>query len=454
VFSATSWITLASPSIAFYAEAFRDIYEAFAVYCFFNLLVVYLDGERGVLTLLYDRPTVHYLWPVSMWQKDMDIGDPYTFLRIKRGILQFVFVKPLCALVTMVLKWMDAYDEGEFHMQSGYFWITLVYNLAYSWCLWCLSMFFIAAGEDLKPFRAIPKFFCIKAVIFFSYWQGVVISLLVRVGLIRNTETFSAEHIAVAVQSFLICMEMFPAAILHYRAFSYKDTDTPTARLPLYHAARDAFGLVDLWKDVKDTVHGKKFNYHMYEPAEGVAAVTRSRIKQGLRYVEGGKRKYWITSDEEERRKERARIKDDMRKEREVARSLGWSTPYTSNSFDSGADSDDVEWWDSDEMDEWNDDQGMQHLWEEARGFKYGDYNCPVVLDEHDRKRWEKQLKAVRKAKRRQADAENGRLSPIVEEAGPSRPRRPKKPTENTYLLSPTNEAEQIQYTAQVWNGP
>ncbi|KAI8050786.1 organic solute transporter Ostalpha-domain-containing protein [Syncephalis plumigaleata] len=299
VYAISSWLSLVSLNAAFYVDGIRDIYEAFVVYCFFNLLVTFLGGERELLYKLHTRPPVEYIWPVRLWVKEMDAGDPYTFLSIKRGILQFVYIKPILAVLTMILKLFDTYGDGDLSLNSGYFWITVVYNVTFSWCLYCLSMFFLATHHDLEPFRAVPKFLCIKAIIFFSFWQGVGISLLVKIGIIHTTELFTADNISVAMQDFLICLEMVPAAIGHWSAFSYRDyTGSDLAgRMPMFYALRDALGYKDIWQDTLTTVSGTEFNYRTFEPADGVAASWQKRINTGLRYTQGGRNKYWIVNE-------------------------------------------------------------------------------------------------------------------------------------------------------------
>ncbi|CAJ0839138.1 1738_t:CDS:2 [Entrophospora sp. SA101] len=113
IYAISSWISLTSTNAAFYVDAIRDIYEAFVIYCFFNLLVNCLGGERSLLILLHGRPPTPHLFPVNFFLRDIDIGDPYAFLFIKRGILQYVYVKPILSLLTMLLKWANTYQDGH-----------------------------------------------------------------------------------------------------------------------------------------------------------------------------------------------------------------------------------------------------------------------------------------------------------------------------------------------------
>lgn len=196
--------------MAFYVDTFRDIYEAFVIYAFFNLLLNKLGGERALIIMLHSRPPSENFFPGTLYSREIFVGDPYTFLFVKRGILQFVYVKPVLAIITMVLKATGNYHEGEFSWTSSYFYLTFFFNLSVSLSLWCLMVFFYATKKDMVQFRPLPKFLCVKAIIFFSFWQSVVVALLVFAGVIPE-----AEHISVAIQDFLVCIEMVPFAIAH-----------------------------------------------------------------------------------------------------------------------------------------------------------------------------------------------------------------------------------------------
>lgn len=75
---------------------------------------------------------------------------------------------------------------------------------------------------------------CIKTVVFFSWWQALVIGILVQQGAIEGleeqhskaddpmseyTHVHSAQEVADGIQELLICMEMVVAAIAFYFAF-------------------------------------------------------------------------------------------------------------------------------------------------------------------------------------------------------------------------------------------
>ena len=70
------------------------------------------------------------------------------------------------------------------------------------------------------------KFFVVKAVIFFAFWQSMVLSFGEKLGYVGGTHycDISAAEIALCWQNFLICNEMFLAAVAMYvrRPLSYR----------------------------------------------------------------------------------------------------------------------------------------------------------------------------------------------------------------------------------------
>lgn len=153
-----------------------------------------------------------------------------------------------------------------------------------------------------------PKFLCVKGILFFSFWQSVAISILVAARVITKFGPYTdPEKVSVGLNDTLICLEMPFFAIAHMYAFSYRDYinshHTFVARMPMYYAFRDAFGLLDVVEDSKATLRGEGMDYREFEPAEGFMhqGMGRDRrIRAGLRYSKGGQRKYWLPKTAED----------------------------------------------------------------------------------------------------------------------------------------------------------
>ncbi|KAI0367287.1 DUF300-domain-containing protein [Pilatotrama ljubarskyi] len=302
LYAIASFISLFSLEAAFFIDAVRDIYEAFVIYCFFDLLIAYLGGERSLLILLHGRPPKYPVFPGNLFWREVDVSDPYTFLFLKRGVIQYVQVKPILALVTVVLKAIGKYNEGDLRAGSGYLYVSIVYNVSICLALYCLAIFWMCVNDDLKPFRPMPKFLCVKGILFFCFWQSIFISILVAGGAIKKLGPYTDnEHISLGLTDTLICFEMPIFAVAHMYAFATRDyVDKHTAyvaRMPFLYAFRDAFGFRDVIEDVKATLRGEGMDYREFEPSEGhihQGAGRDRRIRAGLRYSQHGRRKYWL----------------------------------------------------------------------------------------------------------------------------------------------------------------
>jgi len=253
--------------------------------------------------MMHGRQPKSHPWPLNLCLPKVDISDPHTFLTIKRGILQYAWLKPVLGIATIVMKGTNTYQEGYLGLTSGYLWSGIFYNVSVSLSLYSLAMFWACMSKDLKPFRPVPKFLCIKLIIFATYWQGIFLSILQAAGAIPNdVPGYTPDNLAAAIQDALICFEMPIFAIAHWYAFSwqdYADVTISAARMPVKYALRDASGIRDLIEDTKETFRGEQYEYRFFDTGDNVLAHEESdsraaRLLQGMRYERGGKGKYWI----------------------------------------------------------------------------------------------------------------------------------------------------------------
>ena len=231
------------------------------------------------------------------------MSDPHTFLAVKRGILQYAWIKPALGIATVVMRATNTYQEGYIGLTSGYFWSSVIYNVSITLSLYSLAMFWVCMSKDLQPFRPMPKFLCIKLIIFASYWQGFFLSVLQFLGAIPNdVPGYTPDNLAAAIQDALICLEMPIFAISHWYAFSwhdYADVTISAARMPVRYAFRDTFGIRDLIQDAKETFGREHYEYRVFDTSDDILAHEQSgsrvaRMMEGMRYERGGKGKYWI----------------------------------------------------------------------------------------------------------------------------------------------------------------
>ncbi|KAI0165641.1 DUF300-domain-containing protein [Xylariaceae sp. FL1272] len=367
IYSISSWVSMVSLTAAAFLDPIRDIYEAFTIYTFFQLLINYVDGERALIIMTHGRAPVHHLWPLNHVLSKVDISDPYTFLAIKRGILQYAWLKPILSFTAIIMKATGTYQEGYIGVSSGYLWSGIIYNISVTVSLYSLGLFWVCMHDDLIPFRPMPKFLCIKLIIFASYWQGFFLSILVWLGAIPDdVPEYTPDNLAAAIQDALICIEMPAFAIAHWYAFSwhdYADNTVSSARMPMKYAMRDAFGIVDLIEDSKETFRGDKYSYRVFDSSGKVIAHEDSasrfaRLKDGMRYKRGGEAKYWIPKPEE--------VRGDMSANTPLLNGNGGPSTRTPKYTDGATPETAL-------------DPDDESLFGKARELEFGDWNYPVI---------------------------------------------------------------------------
>ncbi|KAK9469524.1 organic solute transporter Ostalpha-domain-containing protein [Lipomyces arxii] len=389
IYALSAWTGLVSHRISIFIEPIKDMYEAFVIYQFLWLLTNYLGGERNLIITMYGQPPKEHLPPFRRILPKVDISDPHTFLAIKRGVLQYAWLKPVLAVIAFMLKAIGVYQEGYISVKSGYLWMGLIYNVSVSTSLYCLALFWLCLAEPLTPFRPVPKFLCIKLILFAAYWQGITLSVLVWVGVIKDVGYYTPNNVARVVQNVLMCIELLFFAFGHWSAFSWKDyadDSIGSARMPVYYALRDAFGLVDIIADAKDTFVGEQYQYRLFDSAGAIehpdSAARLARLREGLRYQRQGEGRYWLPRPSARRPDN---IFEALKEEffgyfgSSRSRYISLSTDVAPDRRLSASPFPEEAGLVVDMDEDWTLDKDTEDLFKKAKAMRYGDYNYPVI---------------------------------------------------------------------------
>ena len=255
VYSIESWLAMRFHNKAIYIETLRDFYESYVLYSFLQFLIQVLGGEETLVLMLKDKSPTRgaHIWGLQWCVKPWLMGQPVRrtvyehddesgrkralkqihwkspfFIKCKFGVLQYVLCKILCSVLVLLLEWRGLYQEGDFTWKGAYLYICLFTNISQCWALYCLILFYYATHNELSSINPVGKFLSVKALVFFTWWQSVAISMLYQAGMmpsytVGEQYNLTAEDVAKGIQDYLICIEMFVAAVVHIYVFPHSD---------------------------------------------------------------------------------------------------------------------------------------------------------------------------------------------------------------------------------------
>ncbi|XP_024456107.1 protein LAZ1 homolog 1 isoform X2 [Populus trichocarpa] len=220
VYSLESFLSLLDSSAAFNCEAIRDCYEAFALYCFERYLIACLGGEENTIQFMesqtlitsssplleesYAYGVVEHPFPLNCFLRDWNLGADF-YHAVKIGVVQYMILKLICALLAMILQAFGVYGEGKFEWRYGYPYLAVILNFSQTWALYCLVQFYSVIKDKLAPIKPLAKFLTFKSIVFLTWWQGVVVAFLNSMGAFKGT---LAQELKTRIQDYIICIEI------------------------------------------------------------------------------------------------------------------------------------------------------------------------------------------------------------------------------------------------------
>eukprot|EP00746_Dinoflagellata_sp_MGD_P013061 gnl/MRDRNA2_/MRDRNA2_128066_c0_seq1.p1 gnl/MRDRNA2_/MRDRNA2_128066_c0~~gnl/MRDRNA2_/MRDRNA2_128066_c0_seq1.p1 ORF type:complete len:356 (-),score=52.97 gnl/MRDRNA2_/MRDRNA2_128066_c0_seq1:56-1123(-) len=134
------------------------------------LIIEYMGGEHSCLTAIAQREEgIAHAWPMNYCLKNIKVEN--MIRGPKRGALQFVILKPMMAITSVVVHACGKY-ESEIYQWTLFF----IYNISYTVALYALFLIYkgTKAHPALVPRKPLLKFIAVKGVIFFTFWQSIV----------------------------------------------------------------------------------------------------------------------------------------------------------------------------------------------------------------------------------------------------------------------------------------
>jgi len=266
IYGTTSWVSLVIHQAEPYLSVLKDFYEAYIIYQFLSFCICVLGrGDRDkVIDLMVKRadnltPPFRFdgfCYP-NPYESDRALAEA-VLLQCQSFAMQFVFFRPLTTVLLFML------DEMNYQSPSGSTWdyrspqlyITAIQNISVFIAFTGLLKFYHAVDKELAWCRPFAKFLCIKGVIFMTFWQGIVINILVSTTKLGGD---NQDKWANQVQNFLLCFEMLLFSIAHFYSFPTAEWQEGYRKM---HEKKgkfsDTIAFGDFFQDMKLIMSNKK----------------------------------------------------------------------------------------------------------------------------------------------------------------------------------------------------
>ncbi|KAI6247964.1 hypothetical protein HI914_04358 [Erysiphe necator] len=214
-----------------YFKVISDCYEAVAIASFFALLCHYiapdLHEQKNYFRSVQPKD---WIWPLNWFKACFAVAwrTPRSGLTwfniIWTGVYQYCFIRVTMTIVAVVSQYFGRYCEASQSPQFAHVWVMVIEGSAVTIAMYCLVQFYVQLRDNLAPHKPFLKILAIKLVIFLSFWQTLLASILTSPSLnvIKPSTMIAYPDIKVGIPSLLLCTEMAMFSIFHLFAFPFQ----------------------------------------------------------------------------------------------------------------------------------------------------------------------------------------------------------------------------------------
>lgn len=269
MYGITSFLSLLLPSAEGYLSIVKDFYEAYVIYQFLSFLIAVLG--RGKRQIVVEKLAAHadhlkhpYKWLQCLFHpppnESSEAMANAVLLECQFLAMQFVFFRPVTAIVSFVLESMRGEDAA---FSPPDFIVMMIENISVFLAFSGLLKFYHAVQDDLAWCQPFAKFLTIKGVVFMTFWQGLIISIIFHANTTdddKSNDDDNASHSgstysAKSIQHILICMEMLFFSAAHWCVFPAEEWEEG---YQVKHGGGPTFAFEDFASDVNMIIDSGK----------------------------------------------------------------------------------------------------------------------------------------------------------------------------------------------------
>lgn len=202
-------------------ETIKGCYEALVIAKFLELLYGYLNISisNDVVPDEIKGREIFHSFPMTLFQSRTTRLNQQTLKLLKYWVWQFVVTRPTCAFLKIGLQLLGVGSYSNWVNWT----LTIILSISMYVAMYSLVVFYHVFAKELKPYKPIAKLSCIIGIVFFCFWQGVLLHILVTTGVIKSHHFWTdVEHVGEAIQNVMICVEMIGFSVFQQYAFHFE----------------------------------------------------------------------------------------------------------------------------------------------------------------------------------------------------------------------------------------
>eukprot|EP00892_Ulva_mutabilis_P008583 jgi/Ulvmu1/6097/UM027_0075.1 len=229
IYALVSWCMMVFLPISAYIEIFRDIYEAYTLYCFWVMLVLWCGGQRRVIEIVDRQESVGcYLCPLV---EPCGCGLPVyrfrnstnLFRYLRFAIMQMMLVKPAAGLLVAALA-SSGRPPGHPHARHA----RTAVLISTATAMHSIFTLYMATKPYMRGLNASRKFLSIKVVVAIILLQQLAINTLLSADIIPEGRLgYTIRDHAQRIMGTITIIEMAVFSLLLSYVFSHTSIGRP-----------------------------------------------------------------------------------------------------------------------------------------------------------------------------------------------------------------------------------
>ena len=175
IYAVESWLSLRYKDFSFTLALFRILTKRMS-YCFCYLLIALLGTEEDVQEIIQNKSDhdlehmMPFKWVMSTFERSQFL------IKVKRGVLQYVVVKIICTILTLITSSIiisppdeNLFGENSYSPARFHVYVLILVNCSQIWAMYCLVLFYHACMKELAHTGLSANLFASKPLFFLVF---------------------------------------------------------------------------------------------------------------------------------------------------------------------------------------------------------------------------------------------------------------------------------------------